>query len=87
MDINNSRASLGVMEADYTQALTTFGMALRQARLNSGLSQEALALRVGLDRTYVSATERGRRNPTLVSILRLCAGLDITVSDLLSEVR
>ena len=75
------------MNADYTPALTSFGKALREARLDSGQSQEALALKVGLDRTYVSATERGRKNPTLVSMLRLCEGLDITISELLAGVR
>ena len=75
------------MKPDYTQALTSFGMALREVRLSSGLSQEALALKVGLDRTFVSATERGRKNLTLVSMLRLCEGLDISLSDLLSKMR
>lgn len=75
------------MKADYTQALTSFGLALREARLTVGMSQEALALKVGLDRTFVSATERGRKNPTLVSMLRLCEGLEISLSELLEGVR
>ena len=73
------------MKPDYTQSLTSFGMALREARLESGQSQEALALKVGLDRTFVSATERGRKNPTLVSMLRLCEGLDVSLAQLLSR--
>lgn len=87
MDLKDSFAKFLSMNADYTQALTSFGTALREARLDSGQSQEALALKVGLDRTYVSATERGRKNPTLVSMLRLCEGLDITISELLAGVR
>ena len=75
------------MKSDYTQSLTSFGMALREVRLASGQSQEALALKVGLDRTFVSATERGRKNPTLVSMLRLCEGLDVSLAQLLSRMR
>lgn len=75
------------MKSDYTQPLTSFGKALREARLSSGQSQETLALKVGMDRTFVSATERGRKNPTLISMLRLCEGLDISLADLLSRMR
>ncbi len=42
-----------------------FGTAVRQHRELVRLSQEELADRAGLDRTYVSGIERGRRNPTL----------------------
>ena len=42
-----------------------FGAAVRQHRTLVRLSQEDLAERAGLDRTYVSGIERGRRNPSL----------------------
>jgi len=42
-----------------------FGEAVREHRLLVRLSQEQLAERAGLDRTYVSGIERGRRNPSL----------------------
>jgi len=42
-----------------------FGAAVRQHRTLMRLSQEELAERAGLDRTYVSGIERGRRNPSL----------------------
>jgi transcriptional regulator with XRE-family HTH domain len=47
-----------------------------------GISQEALADRCGLDRTYVGGIERGHRNITLVSLMRLAAGLQAPVSAL-----
>jgi transcriptional regulator with XRE-family HTH domain len=43
------------------------------------MSQEELALRAGLDRTYVSGIERGRRNPSLKSMQRLAAELSISL--------
>lgn len=55
-----------------------FGQRLRSHRTASGLSQLDLAHRVGLDPTYISGIERGRRNLSLVSIRRLAAALDVS---------
>ena len=46
-------------------ALDRFAANVRRRRLALGLSQEVLAARAGLDRTYLSGLERGARNPTL----------------------
>lgn len=73
------------MKSDYRAYLTSFGNALREARLATGQSQETLALRVGMDRTFVSAAERGRKNPTLVSVIRICEGLEISPATLLAN--
>ncbi|WP_184668706.1 helix-turn-helix transcriptional regulator [Rhodanobacter sp. A1T4] len=51
------------------------GPAFRLLRESIDLSQEELAFRAGLDRTYVSGIERGRRNPSLKSMQRLAAEL------------
>ncbi len=48
---------------------------LRELRRASGLSQEELADRAGLHRTYVSAVERGERNLTVASLEKLAAAL------------
>lgn len=53
------------------------GPAFRMLREKAGLSQEDLALSVGLDRTYVSGIEHSRRNPSLASMQRLAAGLGV----------
>ena len=55
------------------------GPAFRLLRERAGLSQEDLALQAGLDRTYVSGIERGRRNPSLKSMQRLAAELDLSL--------
>lgn len=49
----------------------------------TGLSQEKSALEHGIDRTYISAIERGRRNPTITIIERLANALDVDVMELL----
>ena len=52
-----------------------FGAAVRRHRELMRISQEELAHRAGLDRTYVSGIERGRRNPTLLILQRLADAL------------
>ena len=63
--------------------LRAFGQAVRQARLRLSVSQEHLALEHGLDRTFVSAVERGVRNPSLLALYRLAEALDVTLCELL----
>jgi DNA polymerase V len=62
-----------------------FGKVLKKARLNSGLSQEELALESGLDMTYVSMLERGIKNPTLTTIAKLSSALNLTSVQLVSR--
>lgn len=62
-----------------------FGRRLRQLRTEQGLSQEALALASGLDRSYVGGVERGERNVSLVNIYKLARALRLLPKDLFSE--
>jgi transcriptional regulator with XRE-family HTH domain len=66
-------------------AKQTFGLRLRELRRARGLSQESLAERAGLDRTYVSSCERGHRNISLENIYRLAAALGVEPSELLKQ--
>jgi transcriptional regulator with XRE-family HTH domain len=52
-----------------------FGAAIRKHRALVRLSQEGLADRAGLDRTYISGVERGTRNPSLKVLQRLADAL------------
>ena len=65
--------------------LQEFGLAIKAERLRRGMSQEELAERCGFDRTYISMLERGKRNPSLLNLLRLVKGLETLVS-VLTEV-
>lgn len=66
-----------------SELVRIFAHNLRETRLRSRLSQEELALRAGLDRTYVSGCERGTRNPSLVSVEKLSSALEIDADLLL----
>ncbi len=59
-----------------------FGMLIKDIRKNKSLSQERLAEKTGLDRTFISSIETGKKIPTLTSICKLAKGLDIKISEL-----
>ncbi|WP_395753942.1 helix-turn-helix domain-containing protein [Prosthecobacter sp.] len=59
------------------RALDTFGQNIRKHRTEKGLSQEALADKADLDSTYISGIERGVRNPSLLSIVRIAKALGL----------
>ncbi|MBK5291836.1 MAG: helix-turn-helix transcriptional regulator [Acidobacteriia bacterium] len=58
---------------------------LRLARVRARVSQEELADRAGVDRTYVSGIERGIRNPTIAIVARLANELGTTASNLIAD--
>ena len=63
----------------------SFGNSVRIWRRQLGLSQEELAERADLHRTYVSDVERGARNLSLQSIAKLAQALQVTISDFFHE--
>ena len=62
-----------------------FGKAIRRRRRELDLSQEELAERAELHRTYISNIERGELNPSLETMEKLVKALDITVSALFAN--
>lgn len=65
--------------------LESFGRRLKEVRLEKGLSQEGLALKCGLDRSYVGGVERGERNISLLNITKIAQALDVSPAKLLSK--
>lgn len=63
-----------------------FGTVVRAWRSRLGISQEELAGRAGLHRTYVSDVERGTRNVSLASIDKLATALEVSVATLFAQV-
>lgn len=62
-----------------------FGKMVRLHRSKAGYSQEGLAERANIHRTYIGGIERGERNPTLTMIYRLAVALSVRPSQLLEE--
>ena len=63
-----------------------FGAEIRRRRIQLGISQEELAERADLHRTYITDAERGARNLSLESIRRLAAALGASVGSLFSSI-
>ena len=65
------------------QISTVFGQVLREQRISRELSQEELALAADVDRTFVSQMERGIRQPTITTLMKLAGALGIQPSTLI----
>jgi len=61
-----------------------FGRILQEERKAKKISQEKLAKLAGLDRTFISLIENGKRSPTFSTILKICSVLEIEPSELFS---
>ena len=67
-----------------SKILQWFGKRVREERLKHGYSQEQLANKAGLHRTYIGMIERAEKNITLENIYKISTALEIDVSDLFS---
>ena len=67
------------------EVLVKFGMALRMIRTSLNFSQEDLADKCELDRTYIGGIERGERNLSLINIYKVCAALNVKPEKLFDE--
>ncbi len=72
----------GRIEKNKSVANLAFGIAIRQIRHSQKLTQDELAYRANLDRTYISLLELGANSPSLDTIFLLCAALDVKFSTL-----
>jgi transcriptional regulator with XRE-family HTH domain len=67
------------------EVLIKFGRKVRSERIRLGLSQEELASRTGVHRTYIGMIERAEKNITLGNIARIAHALGVKVRDLAQE--
>ncbi len=61
------------------------GINVRRLRLAAGLSQEDVAVKMGVDRAYVSSLEGGRRNPTVLTAWHAAQALGVKLQALFEE--
>lgn len=62
--------------------LKTLGLRIRAKRKDKGWSQEGLADKAGVDRSYIGGVERGERNLTFTVLCQICSALECDVADL-----
>jgi transcriptional regulator with XRE-family HTH domain len=66
-------------------SLVALGQAIRLHRSKQGVSQEALALHAGLDRSYLGGVERGEHNIAVVNLFRLASAMNLSVAQLFKD--
>ena len=62
------------------------GSVLQKMRLKAGMTQEELAFKAKVDRTYISMLEHNEKSPTLDMLFRLCQALGIKASTVIAKV-
>jgi transcriptional regulator with XRE-family HTH domain len=67
--------------------IQSFAAVLRQARLGAGLSQEELAFRADVNRTFIGLLEAGKRQPTLCVLFALARAVNATPDSLIASVQ
>jgi transcriptional regulator with XRE-family HTH domain len=72
-------------QTDSAGQLLLLGRAVRAARKERGLSQEALADAAGVDRSHMGKIERGERNVTLLNVAKIAAAMNLKPSDILAQ--
>ena len=65
--------------------LVRFGNKVRAERLKLSLSQEELAARAGVHRTYIGMIERAEKNITLENIEKICKALSLSIGDFFKD--
>ena len=66
--------------------LADLGRNVARIRAERGFSQDKLAEKAELDRTYLSGIERGVRNPSIKAVLKLCRALGVSIEELCAGV-
>lgn len=73
------------IKTDSDGRLRKLGAAIRAARLERGLSQEALADAASIDRSHMGKIERGERNVSVLNVARVADALDTSIASLMAS--
>lgn len=73
------------MDKNYILLLNQLAEKIKSRRIQLNLSQEDLADKCSLDRTYISLIERSKRNPSYLTLIKICDGLEVSIQELLGE--
>ena len=86
MDNSWNYRNIPIVRNEHNHIKEKFGLAVRHLRLQRNLTQEELAHRALLHRTYLTDIERGTRNPSIEVVDKLANGLGIKLSELFRRV-
>lgn len=68
-----------------TRELVALGAAIKNFRVSKRISQEDLALKAGVDRSYLGRVERGDNNVAVLTLYRIAHALDVSLSELFRQ--
>ena len=74
---------VGMKNTENISQLLQLGTRVRDLRMKKSLTQVELASKCGLDRNYIGMLERGERNPSYVTLIKIAQGLGLSLSQLL----
>ena len=83
MAIKASLLSQHLDQTSFDSVLRALALVVQEQREIRGLTQEEMADRVGLHRTYISQLECGKRNPSIATLLQLAACFEVPLSGFL----
>lgn len=66
------------------EELVKLGKVIREKRLSRNLTQLELSVRAEVDRNYIGMLERGDRNPSYLSLLKIAKGLELPINEFLT---
>jgi len=81
VSMNTSRQN-GFAGTHLSSPLVLIGQAVKELRIDKELTQQELADRCGFNRTFIIAIEKGRQNASAMTLVTLCAALDVLPSEL-----
>lgn len=65
----------------------TIGLRIKELRANASITQEELAFRAELDRTYINSVENGRRNISIINLEKIASALGVSIKEFFNSSR
>ncbi len=70
---------------DVQEKLLQLGLRVKKLREEKGMSQTELAYKIGKDQPSINRLEKGNVNPSIIYLLQICEGLEITIEELVKS--
>jgi DNA-binding XRE family transcriptional regulator len=84
--LNKGQVNLRINNQPAGDIKLRFGVRLRELRISRNLTQIRMAVNFGIDRSFISDVERGRKSISLTFLEIIALGLDVNLSDLLRDI-
>ena len=83
--VGNSIEITNKIIREHEERLLQLGLIVKKLREEKGLSQTELAYKIGKDQPSINRLEKGNVNPSIIYLLQICEGLEITIEELVKS--